>query len=157
MNPLRAALQNRDIYSAALKMGTLTNWTDRALRTVTKDRFGALDLLGMPSVQITVAGRKTGIGHTTSLQYVPDATALLLIGSNWGKGMHPDWTANLSAAKRVTVRRGRHQFEASVRMLIGVERERAWDKAVQLWPNYQIAQEMARGREFRIFSLEPIQ
>lgn len=156
-NPLRSALQNPTIYRASLKLATLTNWTERALRKVSRDRIGALDLLGLPSIQLTVAGRNTGILRTTSLQYVPDGDALLLVASNWGSGRHPAWSANLMAAKQVTVRRRRHQFEASVRMLTGAERKRAWDKAVQFWPNYRIAQEVAGGREFRIFSLERVQ
>jgi len=42
-------------------------------------------------------------------------------------------------------------------MLTAVERAQAWHKALGFWPNYQIAQEMAGDREFRIFALERIQ
>lgn len=156
-NPLRAALQNPSIYRASLKLGALTNWTERALRKVSKDRIGVLDLLGLPSIQLTVAGRKTGILRTTSLQYIPDGDTLLLVASNWGSGRHPAWSTNLKDAKDVTVNRRREQFKASVRMLTGAERRRAWDKALQFWPNYQIAQQMAGGRQFRIFKVERIE
>jgi hypothetical protein len=57
-------------------------------------------------------------------------------------------------AKQVIVRRRADQFTASVRMLTGVERTLAWNKILRFWPNYQIAQEMAGGREFRIFAIE---
>jgi hypothetical protein len=60
------------------------------------------------------------------------------------------------AAQQVAVRRRNEQFTARVRTLTGVERQRAWEKAVAFWPNYQIAQDLAGGREFRLFALERI-
>jgi len=57
------------------------------------------------------------------------------------------------AAREVTVLQRGEQFRASVRMLTGAERARAWQRALQLWPNYELAQRIA-GREFRIFALK---
>ena len=127
---------------------------ERAVRWVSKDRIGVLDLVGVPSIQVTVPGRKTGVPRTTSLQYVPDGDVLLVVGSNWGNVEHPAWSANFMTARQVTVRRGDEQFTASVRTLTGFERTQAWDKAVEFWPNYEIAQDLAGGREFRLFALE---
>jgi len=126
------------------------------LRRVSRDRIGVLDLVGLTSLQVTVPGRKTGIPRTTPLQYVPDGDAFLVVGSNWGSGKHPGWSANLTAVQQVTVRRRDEQFTASVRTLTGVERAQAWDKAVGFWPNYEIARDLAGGREFRLFTLERI-
>jgi len=157
LNPLKVALQQPSLYRVLIRLTALTNWSERALRTITKDRLGVLDLVGLPSIQLTVAGRKTGILRTASLQYVPDGDLVLVVASNWGSDRHPAWSANLLAAKHVTVRRREEQFAASVRMLTGVERAEAWSKALEVWPNYQIAQEMAGDREFRIFAIERIQ
>jgi hypothetical protein len=41
-------------------------------------------------------------------------------------------------------------------MLTGDEREQAWHKAVDFWPNYKIARDLAGGRQFRLFKLERI-
>lgn len=154
MNPLKVALQQPSIYRVLIRGRALTNWSERALRKVTGGRIGVLDLVGLPSIQLTVAGRNTGILRTTSLQYVPDGDVMLVVASNWGSKRQPAWSANLMAAKQVIVRRRADQFTASVRMLTGVERTRAWNKILRFWPNYQIAQEMAGGREFRIFAIE---
>ena len=154
MNPLKVALQQPSIYRVLIRGRALTNWTERALRKVTGGRIGVLDLVGLPSIQLTVAGRNTRILRTTSLQYVPDGDVMLVVASNWGSRRQPAWSANLMAAKQVIVRRRAGQFTASVRMLTGVERTRAWDNILRFWPNYQIAQEMAGGREFRIFAIE---
>ncbi len=115
---------------------------------------GVLDLAGLPSIQLTVAGRKTGIPRTTPLQYVPDGDVLLLVASNWGADRHPAWSANLMAATQATVCRRQEQFTASVRMLTGADRDQAWNKVLHSWPNYQIAQDIAGGRQFRIFALK---
>jgi deazaflavin-dependent oxidoreductase (nitroreductase family) len=143
-------------YRWLMKRGAWIARGERALRRVSKDRLGVLDLMGVPSIQVTVPGRKTGIPRTTSLQYVPDGDVLLLVGSNWGKVEHPAWSANCMAVRQLAARRGDERFTASVRMLSGVEREQAWDKAVAFWPNYAIAQELAGGRVFRLFALERI-
>jgi deazaflavin-dependent oxidoreductase (nitroreductase family) len=154
MNPLKVALQQRSIYRVLIRGRALTNWSERALRKATGGRIGVLDLVGLPSIQLTVAGRDTGILHTTTLQYVPDGDVMLVVASNWGSKRQPSWSANLMVAKQVIVRRRADQFTASVRMLTGVERTLAWNKILRFWPNYQIAQEMAGGREFRIFAIE---
>lgn len=157
LNPLKVAVQQPSIYRVLMRWRALTNWSERALRKVTNDRIGVLDLVGLPSIQLNVAGRNTGIVRTTSLQYVPDGDVVLVVASNWGSDRHPAWSTNLMAAKQVSVRRQEEQFTASVRMLTGVERTRAWNKALHSWPNYQIAQEMAGRREFRIFAVERFQ
>lgn len=154
MNPLKVALQQPSIYRVLIRGRAITNWSEPALRKVTGGRIGVLDLVGLPSIQLTVAGRNTGILRTTSLQYVPDGGVMLVVASNWGSKRQPAWSANLMVAKQVIVRRRADQFTASVRMLTGVERTRAWNKILRFWPNYQIAQEMAGGREFRIFAIE---
>jgi deazaflavin-dependent oxidoreductase (nitroreductase family) len=155
-SPLQAIARHPASYRLLMKRRALIGRTEQALRRMSKDRIGVLDLVGLPSIQITVPGRKTGIPRTTPLQYVPDGDAFLVVGSNWGSAKHPAWAANLMAARQVTVRRRDEQFTASVRMLTGDEREQAWHKAVDFWPNYEIAHDLAGGRQFRLFTLERI-
>jgi hypothetical protein len=44
---------------------------------------------------------------------------------------------------------------AKVRLLTGEERDKAWATVLAHWPNYQIAQDRAGGRQFRLFLLTP--
>lgn len=157
LNPIKVALEQPSIYRVLIRWRALANWSERALRVLTNNRIGVLDLAGLPSIQLTVPGRKTGILRTTSLQYVEDGDALLVVASNWGLDRHPTWSTNLMATQQVTIRRRADQFMASIRLLTGVERSEAWNKTLRFWPNYQIAQEMAGGREFRIFAIERVQ
>ncbi len=117
--------------------------------------MGVLDLTGLPNVQVTTSGRKTGLARTATVQYVPAGDGLIVVGANWGRERHPSWSANLKATERVTVREHGHRFTAKVRLLTGEEREAAWVTALAHWPNYQIAQDRARGRQFRLFLLTP--
>ncbi|MFG1793731.1 nitroreductase family deazaflavin-dependent oxidoreductase [Nocardia sp. NPDC049149] len=126
---------------------------ERTIRRWTGGRMGVLDLAGLPSIEITVAGRKSGIPRTTSLLYVPRGADFLVIGSNWGSPKHPVWSANLRAASTATVRHKGEQFEVSVTEVTGVDRKRVWDLAVEFWPGYEMEYELSGGRQFRMFEL----
>ena len=125
------------------------------LRFASKGRLGVLDLSGLPNVQMTTSGRKTGLARTATVQCVPAGDGLIVVGSNWGLPRHPSWSANLKAIQRVTVRRRGHRFTAKVRLLTGEERDEAWATVMAHWPNYQIDQDRAGGRRFRLFLLTP--
>ncbi|OBI11404.1 nitroreductase [Mycobacterium sp. E2462] len=156
MNPLQRVARNPTVYRWLLLRGArLTEALESFLRFVTGGRFGALDVVGLPNVRITVSGRKTGLARTATVQYVPDGDRLLLVGSNWGRERHPSWSANIKAAQRITLRKHGHRFVATARLLTGEERDQAWAKVVAQWPNYQLTQDMAGARRFRVFSLTP--
>lgn len=157
MNPLQRLARHPTAYRLLMLNGRqVVEVLEAVLRFVTSGRFGALDLAGLPNVRITISGRKTGLARSATVQYVPDGAGLLLVGSNWGRQRHPSWSANLKAAQRVTVRRRGRRFVAAVQMLRGGQRDEAWAKVVAHWPNYQIAQDRAGARRFRLFLLTPI-
>jgi deazaflavin-dependent oxidoreductase (nitroreductase family) len=126
---------------------------ERALRRVSGGRHGVLDVAGLPSAQLTVPGRKTGVPRTVSLLYVPDGENFLLVGSNWGRREHPSWTANLLDSDKAELNIGGARFAVAVRGLAGPERERAWRRAVAFWPGYAMEQRLAGTRVFRLFQL----
>lgn len=156
MNPLQRAARNPTMYRwVVLNGGAIAERLEALLRFVSAGRLGVLDLLGLPNIQITTSGRKTGLARTATVQDVPVHGGLLLVGSNWGRERHPSWSANLMATQRVTVRRRGRRFVATVRLLSGDERDKAWATAVAHWPNYQLAQDRAGTRLFRLFLLTP--
>lgn len=156
MNPLQRVARNPTAYRClALSGRPIAERLESLLRFVTSGRIGLLDLLGLPNVQITTSGRKTGLARTATVQYVPAGDGMIVVGSNWGRARHPSWSANLKATQRVTVRRRGHRFIAKVRPLTGEERDTAWATVLQNWPNYQIAQDRAGARQFRLFLLTP--
>ena len=156
MNPLQRVARNPTAYRWLVLRGrAIAVALESVLRFASGGRVGVLDLAGLPNVQITTSGRKTGLARTATVQYVPDGDGLVLVGSNWGRERHPSWSANLKATERVIVRRRGHRFVAKVRLLTGVERDKAWATVLAHWPNFQIAQDRAEGRRFRLFVLTP--
>lgn len=155
-NPLQATARQPTCYRLLMQRRALLTRTERALRRMSKDRIGVLDLVGLPSIQVTVSGRKTGIPRTTPLQYVPDGDAFLVVGSNWGSGKHPAWSANLMGAHQVTVRRRDEQFTAAVRMLPESSENRPGTRPSGSGPITRSHRILAGGREFRLFTLERI-
>jgi deazaflavin-dependent oxidoreductase (nitroreductase family) len=157
MNPLQRVARNPAAYRWLVLPGRpIAEGLESLLRFASSGRIGVLDLTGLPSVQVTTSGRKTGLARTATVQYVPAGDGLIVVGSNWGRARHPSWSANLKATQRVTVRRRGHRFVAKVGLLTGEERDKAWATVLAHWPNHQIAQDRAGGRQFRLFLLTPI-
>ena len=157
VNPLQRVARNPTAYRwLVLKGRPIAVALESLLRFASTGRVGVLDLTGLPNVQVTTSGRKTGLARTATVQYVPAGDGLIVIGSNWGRERHPSWSANLKATERVTVRERGHRFTAKVRLLTGEERDQAWATVLVHWPNYQIAQDCAGARRFRLFLLTPI-
>ncbi|MGV9749921.1 nitroreductase family deazaflavin-dependent oxidoreductase [Nocardia farcinica] len=129
---------------------------ERLVRRLTRGRYGVLDLAGLPSLELTVAGRKTGRPRTTALLYVPYGPDHLVVGSNWGSAKHPVWSANLRAADRAVVHRRGERYRVRVVELTGPERKEAWAAAVRFWPGYLMECELSGGREFRMFVLQRV-
>jgi deazaflavin-dependent oxidoreductase (nitroreductase family) len=156
MNPLQRVARNPTAYRwLVLPARPMAVRLESVLRFVTAGRIGVLDLTGLPSVQITTKGRKTGLARTATVQCVPVDDGLVLVGSNWGRRHHPSWSANLQAAERVNVRGHGDFYTAKARLLTGEERDRTWATVLAHWPNYQIAQDRAGRRQFRLFLLTP--
>ncbi|WP_433716278.1 nitroreductase family deazaflavin-dependent oxidoreductase [Nocardia sp. CA-084685] len=152
-NPLPAIARRIAQKRWVMRTAPIVLRLEKFVRWVSRGRRGVLDLAGLPSIELTVVGRKTGIPRTTSLLYVPRGADLLLVGSNWGSPKHPAWSANLRAADTAIVRLEGERFEVTVSEVTGMDRKRAWDLAVEFWPGYEMECELSGGRIFRIFEL----
>jgi deazaflavin-dependent oxidoreductase (nitroreductase family) len=89
---------------------------------------------GRPLLLLTTTGAKSGQLHTTPMMYIPDGDCLLVIASNVGAPIHPDWYRNLVAYPEVTVEVGNEIFEAIAIVTEGLERQRLWIRIVELYP-----------------------
>ncbi|MVU81061.1 nitroreductase family deazaflavin-dependent oxidoreductase [Nocardia sp. ET3-3] len=132
---------------------------ERFTRRVTKGRKGILDVAGLPALQLTVPGRRTGIPRTVTLLYVPDPgdeKRFLIVASNWGRPEQPAWSANLRSTDHAWLQVREEYFPVLVRQLTGGDRDRAWRRALDFWPGYAMEQRLAGERRFRIFELTRI-
>jgi deazaflavin-dependent oxidoreductase (nitroreductase family) len=111
-------------------------WMDKALNRVSRGRFTILDVAGLPSLYLTVKGRKSGIERTTPLLCVPDQDTWLIAGSYFGGPKTPLWVGNLRAAGEATARVRRKTFPVTATELQGPDRDAAWRTMLKTWPNY---------------------
>jgi deazaflavin-dependent oxidoreductase (nitroreductase family) len=125
---------------------------DKGLYKLTKGRVTLVGIAGMPSLILTVTGRKTGMPRQAALLYVPDGDDILLVGSNWGGPGHPLWTLNLMANPEATVNIKGRIREMKARLLSDEERTAIWPHLTKTWPVYDSYQAKT-GRELRVFRL----
>jgi deazaflavin-dependent oxidoreductase (nitroreductase family) len=111
-------------------------WTDNLVHRVTRNRYGILDIAGLPSLVLTVPGRKSRIPRSTNLLTVPDGDEWLIAGSNFGAPKSPIWVANLRATDTATIRYRRDEHTVTWREMTGGERDQAWQTMRALWPNF---------------------
>jgi deazaflavin-dependent oxidoreductase (nitroreductase family) len=111
-------------------------WVDKNLQKASKGRVSLLDIAGLPSLSLTVPGRKSGIPRTTPLLCVPYQGGWLIAGSYFGGPRTPIWVANLRATGHAQIRFAREEIEVSWTELGGAERAEAWQAMLEVWPNY---------------------
>jgi deazaflavin-dependent oxidoreductase (nitroreductase family) len=109
---------------------------DKFLQRITKGQWSFLRLAGMPSMMLTVLGRKSGVARSTPMLCVPYKGGHLVAGSNFGGPTEPIWVLNVRAADRVTVTVNGRTHDAVPRELTGEERAEAWEHMLKTWPNY---------------------
>ena len=112
-------------------------WVDRNLHRVTGGRVTILDIAGLPNLNLTVKGRKSGVERTTPLLCVPDGDTILIAGSYFGGPKMPLWVGNLRAAEgAATVEFDKLKFAVRATELSGEDRAAAWRTMLKTWPNY---------------------
>ncbi len=89
---------------------------------------------GRPLLLLTTIGAKSGERRTTPMMYLRDGDHLLVVASNAGAPAHPDWYRNLVAHPQVTVEVGTETFDAMAHVSEGEERQRLWNRIVELYP-----------------------
>ncbi len=155
--PLRVRLARRlALHPWFRRVGrVLVPRIDRLLHRLTRGRFHLADA-AVPTLLLTVEGRRSGLPRTTPLAYVPDGDAYLVVGSNWGQADHPVWTLNLMAADTAEVEARGRRVVVRPQLLEGIERERVWGQLTAVWPTYDDYTERAGGRTLRVFRLVPV-
>ena len=110
-------------------------------------------LSGLPIIELTTTGAKSGRPRTVPLVGIPDGERLILIASNWGQAKHPAWYYNVKANPAVTVQDGDEVTEGVARELDGDERQHWWELAVAAYPPYAEYQTKT-SRQIPVFLVE---
>lgn len=142
-------------YAWMPKLLPQITWLDQHLQRLTRGRASLVGLAGLPSLLLTVKGRKSGIPRSTPLLCVPWEGGFLIAGSSFGAPKPPLWAGNLRAADTVQVAHRRQQHTCTWRELSGPELDRAWQHMLRTWPNYAKYTEWT-DRVIPVFLLTPI-
>lgn len=116
-------------------------------------RIGAW--LGLPTLLLSVTGRKSGKTHSTPLVYFENDGSYVVVGSDGAAKRDPQWWRNLQVDPICEVRVGRKRLTARATLAKGADRERLWEKGKTvnpMWSKYQTRTE----RELPVVLLTPI-
>jgi deazaflavin-dependent oxidoreductase (nitroreductase family) len=112
-------------------------------------------LTGLPIVELTTLGARSGASRTLPLIGVPDGDGLVLVASNYGQQQNPAWYYNLKANPRCSavVRGQRYEMEAYEAE--GEERQRLWELDVSVYPPRNHYAQRAGNRRIPVMVLQP--
>jgi F420H(2)-dependent quinone reductase len=111
-------------------------------------------LRGVPVIVVTSMGAKSGKLRKNPVMRVENDGSYAAVASKGGAPEHPDWYGNLLGHPLVEVQDETAKGDYRARLLDGEERERWWQRAVEVWPDYAEYQTKT-DREIPVFVLEP--
>lgn len=91
---------------------------------------------GSTILLLTTTGRKSGEKRTAPLIYAEDGDRYVIVASKGGAPEHPGWYLNLEKTPEVELQVKGEVFRARAHTVKGEERERLWQKANKIWPQY---------------------
>ncbi len=134
----------------------LLRHADDVVGSLTKGRQSAPGIFaGLPVLDLTTTGRKSGQPRTSHLIALPAGDTLALLGTNFGQGGTPAWVLNLEADPRASVEHKGRTADVLARPVTGEEREQVLAAAKEIYPGYLKYLERLTHRTVRIFALDP--
>ena len=128
---------------------------DAAMLKFSGGRHTLSEIVGLPIIQITTIGAKTGEPRAMPLVSVFDGERIALIASNFGQKHDPGWYYNLKANPQCTVEIKGHPAKYIARQVEGEEREKYWTMAVSYYKGYELYAIRAAHRQVPVMVLEP--
>jgi deazaflavin-dependent oxidoreductase (nitroreductase family) len=129
---------------------------DRFVYRLTRGRTTlSASIAGLPIVMLTTTGARSGEPRTQPVLGLPDGDDVVVIASNYGRSNHPSWYHNLRADPRARVTIARRGYEAAASELAGPERDRYYDRAVEIYPGFRHYERWAAPRRIRVLRLSP--
>lgn len=125
-----------------------------AIYELSDGRIGAW--AGLPTLLLSVTGRKSGKTYSTPLVYFRDADSYVVVGSDGAARRDPQWWKNLQVNPIGVVRAGRKKLEVKATLATGPARECLWKTGMTvnpMWAKYQVRTE----RELPVVVLTPVQ
>lgn len=128
---------------------------DTLLLRLTNGKQTFTRIAGLPIIQLTAKGAKTGQWRTMPLAGIPDGERLVLIASNFGQKHCPGWYYNLKANPQCEVQVNGKTRAFVARESVGEERTQYFQLAVSYYGGYVKYEERAAPRKVPVMVLEP--
>ena len=109
---------------------------------------------GLSTLLLTVAGRRTGVEHTTLITYFEDDGRYVVTGSAGGSATEPQWFRNLRHADRAVVQIGPTRTEVGVAIADAAEHAILWERLIARSPGFARYQAKVE-RQIPIATLTP--
>jgi deazaflavin-dependent oxidoreductase (nitroreductase family) len=111
---------------------------DRAVFRMTRGRATFTSwLAGLPVAWLTTTGARSGLERTCPVVAIPaEGDSLVVIASNYGQTHNPSWYHNLRAHPRATLDFDGRRREVVARELDGEERERWYERGIEIYPGW---------------------
>ena len=110
---------------------------------------------GLPMMNLTATGAKTGEPRTVPLAYLNDDGAIYVIGTNWGSPGHPSWTTNLLPHPIAPIRSHEWTGPVTAQHIQDGASSDVWPRLIEHLPNWKRYREEVRDRQIRVFRLDP--
>ena len=85
---------------------------------------------------------------------LPDGDRVVVVASNYGRPHHPNWYYNLLANPRASIEIGGVARRVVAHELDGAERERCYQRGVDVYPGFTLYQRRVR-RRIPVLALDP--
>jgi F420H(2)-dependent quinone reductase len=112
------------------------------------------ELRGVPVVVITSVGSRSGKLRKNPVMRVEHDGVYAAVASKGGAPEHPAWYRNLVEHPLIELQDGPAKGDYLAREASGEERERWWNRAVEVWPDYAEYQTKT-DRQIPVFVIEP--
>ncbi|ORW32516.1 nitroreductase [Mycobacterium paraense] len=109
---------------------------------------------GVPTLLLTVTGRRTGRKLTSALIFGRDGDDYLVVASMGGAPRHPSWYVNLQANPQADIQVRAEEFAVRARTASAAEKPRLWKTMTDVWPNYDVYQSRT-ARDIPVVVLTP--
>lgn len=109
---------------------------------------------GLPTLLLTVIGRKSGEKRTTPLVFMQHGEDMVIVGSLAGHDSNPTWYTNLSASWQCWVQKDREKMTCAARDVTPEEREALWPQLDKVFPAWRYFQHQT-DRLFPMVILKP--
>ena len=131
------------------------NAIHRGLLKLSGGRLG-WSAAGMPVLELTTMGRKSGQPRTVMLTSpIQEGATIVIVASRGGDDHHPAWFLNLRDAPSVEVAfKGKPKERMHARVATPEERARLWPQVAAKYKNYE-GYQTKTTREIPLVLLEP--